>query len=129
MATVDMNMPILIVDDFRTMLRMTKNLLNQLGFENVDDASDGQAALEKLREKGYQMVISDWNMDPMTGLDLLREIRADEKLKKLAFIMITAECKSQNVIAAKEAGANNYIVKPLTGEILKNKIAAVIGNF
>src|SRR3546814_689129 len=109
---VEMSMPILIVDDYKTMLRIIRNLLKQLGFENVDEATDGSGALHKLREKNYGLVISDWNMEPMTGLQLLREVRADAKLKSLPFIMITAESKTENVIAAREAGVNNYIVKP-----------------
>lgn len=124
---VDMSMPILIVDDYKTMLRIIRNLLKQLGFENVDEATDGSAALHKLREKNYGLVISDWNMEPMTGLQLLREVRADAKLKNLPFIMITAESKTENVIAAREAGVNNYIVKPFNAQTLKAKIEAVCG--
>jgi two-component system chemotaxis response regulator CheY len=126
---VDMSMPILIVDDYKTMLRIIRNLLKQLGFENVDEATDGSAALHKLREKNYGLVISDWNMEPMTGLQLLREVRADAKLKNLPFIMITAESKTENVIAAREAGVNNYIVKPFNADTLKQKLTAVLGSF
>ena len=109
---VDKNMPILIVDDYKTMLRIIRNLLRQLGFNNVDDAMDGSDALSKLRSKDYSLVISDWNMEPMTGIELLREVRQDNTLKDIPFIMITAESKTENVIAAKESGVNNYIVKP-----------------
>ena len=126
---VDMTMPILIVDDYKTMLRIVRNLLKQLGFENVDEAIDGTTALEKLQEKSYGLVISDWNMEPMTGLQLLREVRSSEVLKGTPFIMVTAESKSENVIAAKEAGVSNYIVKPFNAETLKSKIVAVIGDF
>ena len=126
---VDMNMSILIVDDYKTMLRIIRNLLKQLGFNNVDEATDGSSALHKLREKGYGLVISDWNMEPMTGIQLLREVRADTRLKEMPFIMITAESKSENVVAAKEAGVSNYIVKPFNAETLKNKLSAVIGEF
>ena len=126
---VDMNMNILIVDDYKTMLRIIRNLLKQLGFNNVDEATDGSMALQKLRDKEYGLVISDWNMEPMTGFQLLREVRADAKLKALPFIMITAESKTENVIAAKEAGVNNYIVKPFNAATLKTKLASVIGNF
>jgi two-component system chemotaxis response regulator CheY len=127
--SVDMQMNILIVDDYKTMLRIIRNLLKQLGFNNVDEATDGSMALQKLRDKDYGLVISDWNMEPMTGIQLLREVRADAKLKALPFIMITAESKTENVIAAKEAGVNNYIVKPFNAATLKTKLASVIGNF
>jgi two-component system chemotaxis response regulator CheY len=127
--SVDMNMSILIVDDYKTMLRIIRNLLKQLGFNNVDEATDGSMALQKLRDKDYGLVISDWNMEPMTGIQLLREVRADSKLKALPFIMITAESKTENVIAAKEAGVNNYIVKPFNAATLKTKLSTVLGNF
>jgi two-component system, chemotaxis family, chemotaxis protein CheY len=129
MSSVDMSMPILIVDDYKTMLRIIRNLLKQLGFTNVDEATDGSAALQKLRDKEYSLVISDWNMEPMSGMQLLTEVRADTKLKNLPFIMITAESKTENVIAAKEAGVSNYIVKPFNAATLKTKLAAVLGNF
>jgi two-component system chemotaxis response regulator CheY len=124
-----MNMQILIVDDYKTMLRIIRNLLKQLGFNNVDEASDGSAALQKLRDKEFNLVISDWNMEPMSGLQLLKEVRADVKLKETPFIMITAESKSENVIAAKEAGVSNYIVKPFNAATLKGKLSSVLGNF
>jgi two-component system chemotaxis response regulator CheY len=127
--SVDMNMNILIVDDYKTMLRIIRNLLKQLGFNNVDEATDGSMALQKLRDKDYGLVISDWNMEPMTGIQLLREVRADSKLKNLPFIMITAESKTENVVAAKEAGVNNYIVKPFNAATLKTKLSSVLGNF
>jgi two-component system chemotaxis response regulator CheY len=127
--SVDMNMSILIVDDYKTMLRIIRNLLKQLGFNNVDEATDGSMALQKLRDKDYGLVISDWNMEPMTGIQLLREVRADSKLKNLPFIMITAESKTENVVAAKEAGVNNYIVKPFNAATLKTKLSSVLGNF
>ena len=126
---VDMSMQILIVDDYKTMLRIVRNLLNQLGFNNVDEATDGSTALQKLRERSFGLVISDWNMEPMTGLQLLKEVRADMKLKGTPFIMVTAESKTENVVAAKEAGVNNYIVKPFNAATLKQKIASVIGDF
>ena len=129
MAAIDMNMSVLIVDDYKTMLRIIRNLLKQLGFKNVDESTDGSAALQKLRDKSYGLVISDWNMEPMSGLQLLKEVRADVKLKEVPFIMITAESKSENVIAAKEAGVSNYIVKPFNAATLKGKLTAVLGNF
>ena len=129
MSAVDMKMPILIVDDYKTMLRIIRNLLKQLGFDNVDEATDGSAALQKLRNKDYKLVISDWNMEPMSGMQLLTEVRADNKLKDLPFIMITAESKTENVVAAKQAGVSNYIVKPFNAATLKTKLTAVLGNF
>lgn len=124
-----MNMNVLIVDDYKTMLRILRNLLRQLSFNNVEEAIDGTMALQKLRQAQFGLVISDWNMEPMTGIELLREVRADEKLMAIPFIMITAESKSENVIAAKEAGVSNYIVKPFNAETLKTKIASVLGEF
>ena len=120
-----LRMSVLVVDDYNTMIRIIRNLLKQLGFENIDDASDGSAALNKMRGKKYGLVISDWNMEPMTGYDLLREVRADPNLATTPFIMITAESKTENVIAAKKAGVNNYIVKPFNAQTLKTKIEAV----
>ena len=122
---LDLNMPILVVDDYQTMVRIIRNLLKQLGFEDVDDASDGSTALAKMREKRYALVISDWNMEPMTGYDLLRQVRGDDRLRATPFIMVTAESKTDNVIAAKKAGVSNYIVKPFNAQTLKSKIEAV----
>ncbi len=124
---IDATMPILVVDDYKTMVRIIRNLLKQLGFNNVDDAADGVEALAKLREKKYGLVISDWNMEPMTGYELLKEVRGDETLNRTPFIMVTAESKTENVIAAKKAGVNNYIVKPFNAQTLKGKINAVFG--
>ena len=129
MAGVDKNMSILIVDDYKTMLRIIRNLLKQLSFNDVDEAIDGSSALTKLRDKDFGLVISDWNMEPMSGLQLLKEVRADVKLKEIPFIMITAESKSENVIAAKEAGVSNYIVKPFNAATLKGKLSTVLGSF
>ena len=125
---IDLSMPILVVDDYNTMVRIIRNLLKQLGFVNVDDATDGSSALAKLRAKRYGLVISDWNMEPMTGYDLLREVRADPALGKTPFIMVTAESKTENVIAAKKAGVDNYIVKPFNAQTLQHKIAAVFSD-
>jgi two-component system chemotaxis response regulator CheY len=124
---LDHSIPVLIVDDYSTMLRIIRNLLKQIGFEDVDEASDGSAALGKMREKKYGLVISDWNMEPMTGIELLKEVRADDSLNRTPFIMVTAESKTENVIAAKKAGVNNYIVKPFNAQTLKTKIEAVFG--
>jgi len=125
---VDLSMPILVVDDYNTMVRIIRNLLRQLGFQDVDAAPDGLAALTKLRDRSYGLVISDWNMEPMTGYELLKQMRADPKLTGTPFIMVTAESKTENVIAAKQAGVNNYIVKPFNAETLKNKIDAVFAD-
>lgn len=127
--TVDMNMQILIVDDYKTMLRIIKGLLSQIGFKNVDEATDGNMALDRLSKKKYGLIISDWNMEPMTGYDLLQKVRADGTNKDIPFIMVTAESKTENVVAAKQAGVNNYIVKPFNAETLKTKLASVLGNF
>ena len=128
---VDTNMRVLIVDDYKTMLRIMRNLLKQLNFNNVEEAIGGSAALGKLRdgEGDYGLIISDWNMEPMTGIQLLREVRGDDGLKATPFIMVTAESKSENVIAAKEAGVSNYIVKPFNAETLKSKMVSVLGEF
>jgi two-component system chemotaxis response regulator CheY len=125
---IDKSMNVLIVDDYKTMLRIIRNLLKQIDFNNVEEASDGAEALGKLRTGHFGLVISDWNMQPMTGLELLQEVRQDAKLKTLPFIMITAESKTENVVAAKQAGVSNYIVKPFNAETLKEKIEKVLGN-
>jgi two-component system chemotaxis response regulator CheY len=122
---VDLSMPILVVDDYTTMVRIIRNLLGQLGFEDIDAASDGSSALTKMRDRKYGLVISDWNMEPMTGYELLKQMRADPRFTATPFIMVTAESKTENVIAAKQAGVNNYIVKPFNADTLKNKIEAV----
>lgn len=132
MTTVDKNMNVLVVDDYQTMIRIIKNLLKQLGFNNIDEATDGTAAYEMLNLKKYGLVISDWNMEPMSGLDLLKKVRStsgNDNIAKVPFIMVTAESKTENVIAAKQAGVNNYIVKPFNAETLKTKISSVIGDF
>jgi two-component system chemotaxis response regulator CheY len=122
---VDLSMPILVVDDYNTMVRIIRNLLRQLGFADIDHASDGASALDKMQQKQYGLVISDWNMEPMTGIELLKQVRADPTLRAVPFIMITAESKTENVIAAKKAGVNNYIVKPFNADTLRIKIEAV----
>jgi two-component system chemotaxis response regulator CheY len=122
---LDPSMPILVVDDYQTMIRIIRNLLKQLGFEEVDDALDGTQALAKMKQRKYGLVISDWNMEPMTGYDLLKAVRSDDNLKEMPFIMVTAESKTDNVIAAKKAGVNSYIVKPFNAQTLKQKIDAI----
>jgi two-component system chemotaxis response regulator CheY len=121
----DPNMKILVVDDMVTMRRIVKNVLKQLGFANVDEAENGQEALQKLRSDAYGFVVSDWNMPVMTGIDMLRAIRADEKLKTIPVLMVTAEAQQSNLIEAVQAGVSNYIVKPFTAETLQEKIAKI----
>jgi len=123
--TLDFSVPVLVVDDYQTMIRIIRNLLKQIGFSDIDEASDGSAALTRLKSRSYGLVITDWNMQPMTGYELLRHARAEHSLQTIPFIMVTAESRMENVIAAKSAGANNYIVKPFTIQILKAKIEAV----
>ncbi len=118
---------ILIVDDYKTMLRVIRNLLNQLGFKEIDEATDGQMALGMIGKKKYDIIISDWNMEPMSGLDLLKSVRTANN--NVPFIMVTAESKTENIIAAKGAGVSNYIVKPFNADTLKSKIVSVVGAF
>jgi two-component system, chemotaxis family, chemotaxis protein CheY len=122
---IDLAMSVLLVDDHATMTRIMRNLLRVIGFMDVDDASDGQTALSMMRAKRYGLVISDWNMELMSGYDLLCEVRADPNLKQTPFIMVTGETKTTNVIAAKKAGVSNYIVKPFDARTLKAKIESV----
>ena len=117
---------VLIVDDYNTMLRIIRNLLQQIGFKNVTEASDGEDALKKFNADNFGLVISDWNMEPMSGYDLLKSIRAGQRNKDGPFIMVTAESKTENVIKAKQAGVSNYIVKPFNAETLKAKIESVL---
>lgn len=126
---VDSKMPILVVDDYKTTIRIVHNLLGQLGFNNLDEASNGEEAMGKLKRQPYGLVISDWNMEPMTGYELLLKVRADAALRSTPFIMITAESKTENVVAAKQAGANNYIVKPFNAPTLKQKLTSIFGDF
>jgi len=121
---LDLAMPILIVDDFQTMVRIVRNLLEQIGFQDIDDAPDGESALAKLKAKNYGLVISDWNMEPMSGFELVQLVRANPAFDAMRFIMITAESKTESVIAAKRAGVDNYIVKPFNAQTLKAKIEA-----
>jgi two-component system chemotaxis response regulator CheY len=125
---VDTSIPVLVVDDYKTMVRIIRNLLKQLGFSDIDDAKDGEEALEKMKVRKYGLVISDWNMEPMTGYELLKSVRSNESLQRTPFIMVTAESKTENVVAAKKAGVNNYIVKPFNAATLKSKIDAVFGD-
>jgi two-component system, chemotaxis family, chemotaxis protein CheY len=124
----DKNMKFLVVDDFSTMRRIVRNLLKELGFANVDEAEDGAVALQKLKAGGFDFVISDWNMPNMDGLTLLQSIRADEALKKLPVLMVTAEAKKENIVAAAAAGANGYVVKPFTAATLDEKLNKIFQN-
>jgi len=121
----DKNMRILVVDDFNTMRRIVKNILKQLGFENVGEAENGQEALEVLKKEKFDFVITDWNMPIMTGLDLLKAIKADAALKDIPVMMVTAEAQQQNIVEAVKTGASNYIVKPFTAEVLEEKISKI----
>ena len=125
---VSMTMPILIVDDYNTMIRILRNLLRQLGFSNIDEASDGQTALAKMRQKQYALVISDWSMEPMTGIELLQRIRADDRMRALPFVMV-ANDNDGSANAADRAGASTYIMKPFTAQGLKSKLVSVLGAF
>ncbi|MDJ0513233.1 MAG: response regulator [Methyloceanibacter sp.] len=116
------NMPVLVVDDYGTMLRIIRNFLRQLGFIDVDGASDGSAALEMMHQRDYGLVISDWNMEPMTGYQLLREVRADGDLSRTPFIMVTADGSREHQVQAKNAGVNDYLLKPFNAATLKSKI-------
>jgi len=129
-VAVDKNMNVLIVDDYNTMLRIIRNLLKQLGFSNVDEATDGGQAFDMVKKKEYGLIISDWNMEPVTGIEFLRNIRGSgQSYANTPFIMVTAESKTENVVLAKQAGVNNYIVKPFNAETLKTKMSAVLGDF
>ncbi len=119
---MDTNMKILVVDDFPTMRRIMRNLLKELGCSNVDEAEDGSMALEKLKGDKFDFVITDWNMPKMTGIELLKAIRADDSLKGLPVLMVTAEALQDNVVEAVQAGVSNYIVKPFTAAALKEKL-------
>lgn len=124
----DNPLSVLIIDDYRTMLRIVRNLLKQIGIDNVDEASNGAEALEKLRAGEFNLAISDWNMEPMSGLELLQEVRADARLHDLPFVMVTAESKVEHVVAAKQAGVSSYIVKPFNAETLREKIEKVLAH-
>ncbi|MFM0519139.1 MULTISPECIES: chemotaxis response regulator CheY [Caballeronia] len=123
---MDRNMKILVVDDFSTMRRIVRNLLKESGYVNIDEAEDGAAALARLRTGRYDFVISDWNMPVLDGLSMLQEIRADASLSRLPVLMVTAEAKRENVIAAAQAGANGYVVKPFTAATLEEKMTSIL---
>ena len=124
---VDKTMRVLVVDDYPTMVRIVRNFLDQLGFKNIDEATDGPTALGKIKAVDYGLILSDWNMAPMTGFDLLKAVRADPRTASTPFVMVTAEAKTENVVAARQAGVNNYIIKPFTLAVLKQKLTSVLG--
>lgn len=124
---LDLTMPVLIVDDYSTMVRIIRNLLKQIGFEDITDASNGEAAYKLMEDRPFGLVISDWHMAPMSGYELLIKVRDNRKISRTPFIMITAEAKTEQVVAAKRAGVNNYIVKPFNAQTLKGKIEHVFG--
>ncbi|WP_157669993.1 chemotaxis response regulator CheY [Chitinibacter sp. FCG-7] len=124
----DQNMRFLVVDDFSTMRRIVRNLLKELGFTNVDEAEDGQVALHKLKNGQFEFVVTDWNMPNMTGIELLKAIRADAQLKHLPVLMVTAEAKKENIIEAATAGASGYVVKPFTAATLDEKLKKIFAN-
>ena len=126
---VNKAMHILVVEEHGTARRIVKNLLKQIGFDRTDEAGGGEEALAMLRKKPYGLIISDWSMQPMSGLELLKQVRADDALKAIPFIMVATESAPENVLAAKQAGVNNYIVKPLNAKTLKSKISAILGDF
>ncbi len=123
---MDKNMKILVVDDFTTMRKVVRNLLKQSGYENIVEAEDGVSALRVLKSQKIDFIISDWNMPNMTGLELLKAVRADSEVAQTPFLMVTAEALQENVVAAVKAGVNNYIVKPFTAEVLNDKIAKIV---
>jgi two-component system chemotaxis response regulator CheY len=124
---MDLSMKILIVDDFATMRRIMKNILKQIGFTNIIEADDGTTALEELKKNSVDLIISDWNMPKMTGLDLLKQVRSMDDLKEVPFLMVTAEAQKQNVIDAVQAGVTNYVVKPFTAEAISEKLEKIFG--
>ena len=121
------SLKILVVDDFATMRRIMKNILKQLGYTNITEADDGTTALEELKRGSFDLIISDWNMPKMTGLDLLKIVRSDPVYKDIPFLMVTAEAQKQNVIEAVQAGVSNYVVKPFTAEAIADKLGKIIG--
>ncbi len=125
MSDLDFTMKVLVVDDMSTMRRIIKNVLRQIGYTSVEEAADGKEALEKLKGGGFGLVVSDWNMPVMSGIELLKAIRADAELKTLPVLMVTAEAQKENIIEAVQAGVSNYVVKPFTGDALREKLAKI----
>lgn len=124
---MDLNMKVLIVDDFATMRRILRNVLKQIGFTNINEADDGKSALKELKKEDFDLVLCDWNMPEMSGIELLNTVRSDEKLKEIPFVMVTAEAQKDNIVDAVKAGVSNYIVKPFTAETVGEKLQKVFG--
>jgi two-component system chemotaxis response regulator CheY len=124
---IDTSMTVLVVDDFATMRRIVKNVLKQIGFSDILEADDGATALDVLKENKVDLIVSDWNMPKMTGLDLLKKVRGDESMKQIPFLMVTAEAQKENVLQAVQAGVSNYIVKPFTADAVKEKLTQIFG--
>ncbi|MBW1715328.1 MAG: chemotaxis response regulator CheY [Deltaproteobacteria bacterium] len=122
---MDLNMKVLVVDDFATMRRIVKNVLKQIGFTNIKEADDGKSALKELKEDKFDLILCDWNMPGMPGIELLNKVRSDDELKDIPFVMVTAEAKKENILEAVKAGANNYVVKPFTAETVGEKLKKV----
>jgi len=125
---IDTGIKVLVVDDMSTMRRIVKNVLRQIGFSDIIEAENGQDALTKLKAGGFGLVVSDWNMPVMQGIELLRAVRADAELKALPFLMVTAEAQKENLIEAVQAGVSNYVVKPFTAEVLQGKLEKIFAN-
>lgn len=125
LASLDKSIPILVVDDFATMRRIVKSALSQLGFQNVSEAADGSEALAKIKGQEFKFIVSDWNMPNMMGMELLKAVRSDPKLKAIPFLMVTAEAQKENILEAAKAGVSNYIIKPITADALEQKMEAI----
>ncbi len=124
---MDLKMKVLIVDDFATMRRILRNILKQIGFTNIAEADDGSTALKELKKEKYDLILCDWNMPEMPGIDLLNTMRSDDELKGIPFVMVTAEAQKDNIVGAVKAGVNSYIVKPFTAETINDKLKKVFG--
>ena len=125
---MDLNIEVLVVDDFATMRRILKNILRQIGFTNISEADDGKSALNMLKKQKFDLVLCDWNMPEMSGLELLKKVKADDGLKDIPFVMVTAEAQKDNIIQAVQAGVSNYVVKPFTAETINEKLEKVFGS-
>ena len=129
LSKLDKDMPILVVDDFNTMRRIVKNCLKQLGFTNIYEAVDGEAAWNKIQSTPVEFIVSDWNMPNKMGIDLLKDVRGDERFKNIPFLMVTAEAQKENILEAAQAGVSNYIIKPFTADLLSEKMEAIFKNY
>ena len=125
---MDLKMKVLVVDDFATMRRILKNILKEIGFSNISEAENGKDALKELKNNKYDLILCDWNMPEMSGLELLKQVRADDGLKGLPFVMVTAEAQKDNIIEAGQAGVTNYVVKPFTAQTINEKLVKVFGD-